>query len=75
MKLPHTYRVFAADAVKVTKRVTVDGEELDAVTDGLAVQLVSDTQPTISLTLTGKGAEAFTFAEGDEITVTLGGAK
>lgn len=73
MKL--TYRVFAADEVKISRRLEVDGEAFDAVTDGLSVQLVSDSQPTISLTLTGKAREAFAASEGDEITVTFGGPK
>lgn len=70
-----SYTVFSADLVKVTQQVTnADGDTLDAIVDGLSVQLVSATQPTISLTLTGKAAGAWRGAVGDVVEVTFGGA-
>lgn len=72
MKL--TYTVAAADAVRVTRKVKVDGEEMDATADGVSVQLVSETQGSISLTLTGKQAEGHPFKVGKDVAVTFGGA-
>jgi hypothetical protein len=70
MKL--TYTVAAADDVRVTRRVRVDGEDMDATSDGVSVQLVHESQGSISLNLTGKLAEGHPFKAGRKIAVTFG---
>jgi uncharacterized OsmC-like protein len=72
MKL--TYTVAAADDVRVNRRVRIDGEDVDATQDAVAVQLTHETQGSITLSLTGKLREDHPFKVGKTIAVTFGGA-
>ena len=71
MTIPYT--VFSADAVKVPRTVDVDGAKETVMVDGLSVQLTSEGQGTIVLSLTKGQAAAFQFVAGETINVSFGG--